>query len=201
MAKLKPWFHVITPREDLREGRPMDASEFAVHLDHVREGRAPEGLPGAGPVLRADVPDEEPQGPRRPDGPAALRGHRRDLGRLQHGHAVRRGQDALADPALPPGERRTGGPGLAGGRGDPGQGAGQAGARRRRRRSSSGQQFDSITGRGGKDGTPFRRTPWGEIAWQLGGAEGVRRRGPATTRRGSHPAGTRSGRCCPTVRP
>jgi Protein of unknown function (DUF499) len=32
-----------------------------------------------------------------------------------------------------------------------------------------GQQFDSITGRGGKDGEPFRRTPWGEIAWQLGG--------------------------------
>ncbi|MEJ7639548.1 MAG: hypothetical protein WKF75_16625, partial [Singulisphaera sp.] len=41
MAKLKPWFHVIQPREDLREGRPMDASEFAVHLDHVRENRAP----------------------------------------------------------------------------------------------------------------------------------------------------------------
>lgn len=40
MAKLKPWFHVITPREDLREGRPLDASEFAVHLDHVREKRA-----------------------------------------------------------------------------------------------------------------------------------------------------------------
>jgi hypothetical protein len=41
MAKLKPWFHVIQPREDLREGRPIDASEFAVHLDHVRENRAP----------------------------------------------------------------------------------------------------------------------------------------------------------------
>src|SRR3972149_7799192 len=41
MAKLKPWYKVVTPREDLREGRPLDASEFAVHLDHVREGRAP----------------------------------------------------------------------------------------------------------------------------------------------------------------
>jgi len=40
MAKLKPWFHVVTPREDLREGKPLDASEFAVHLDHVRQGRA-----------------------------------------------------------------------------------------------------------------------------------------------------------------
>src|SRR6202158_5099888 len=38
---LKPWYKVVTPREDLRDGRPLDASEFAVHLDHVRDGRAP----------------------------------------------------------------------------------------------------------------------------------------------------------------
>ena len=31
-----------------------------------------------------------------------------------------------------------------------------------------GTEFDSITGRGGDDGTPHRKTPWGEIAWQLG---------------------------------
>ena len=30
---LKPWYKVVTPREDLREGKPLDASEFAVHLD------------------------------------------------------------------------------------------------------------------------------------------------------------------------
>ena len=36
MAELKPWFHVVASREDLREGRPLDASEFAVHLDHIR---------------------------------------------------------------------------------------------------------------------------------------------------------------------
>ena len=40
MAKLKPWFKVVAPREDLREGRPLDAAEFAVHLDQVRDGRA-----------------------------------------------------------------------------------------------------------------------------------------------------------------
>jgi predicted AAA+ superfamily ATPase len=34
-----------------------------------------------------------------------------------------------------------------------------------------GTEFDSVTGRGGDDGTPRRRTPWGELAWQLGGAE------------------------------
>src|SRR5271156_6204576 len=38
---LKPWYKVVTPREDLREGKPLDASEFAVHLDQVREGCAP----------------------------------------------------------------------------------------------------------------------------------------------------------------
>ena len=39
MTKLKPWYQVVTPREDLRDGRPLDASEFAVHLDHIRTGR------------------------------------------------------------------------------------------------------------------------------------------------------------------
>lgn len=39
MAKLKPWYQVVTPREDLRDNRPLDASEFAVHLDHIRTGR------------------------------------------------------------------------------------------------------------------------------------------------------------------
>src|SRR5438445_6926496 len=38
---MKPWYDVIKPREDLREGKPLDASEFAVHLDQVRDGRAP----------------------------------------------------------------------------------------------------------------------------------------------------------------
>ena len=42
MGKLKPWYNVVTPRKDLREGKPLDASEFAVHLDQVRDGRAHE---------------------------------------------------------------------------------------------------------------------------------------------------------------
>src|SRR3954470_17754554 len=40
MAKLRPWYQVIAPREDLRENRPLDASEFAVHLNHIRDNRA-----------------------------------------------------------------------------------------------------------------------------------------------------------------
>lgn len=46
----KPGYEVVTPREDLREGRPpgsspgqaLDAAERAVHLDLVRDGRAPD---------------------------------------------------------------------------------------------------------------------------------------------------------------
>jgi hypothetical protein len=41
MTKLEPWYHVIQPRENLREGKPLDASEFAVHLDKVRDRSAP----------------------------------------------------------------------------------------------------------------------------------------------------------------
>jgi hypothetical protein len=42
MMAIKPWYKVVTPREDLREARPLDAAEFAVHLNHVRDGRADE---------------------------------------------------------------------------------------------------------------------------------------------------------------
>ena len=42
MAKLQPWYKIATPREDLREGKPLDAAEFAVHLDQVRDGRGSE---------------------------------------------------------------------------------------------------------------------------------------------------------------
>ena len=36
-----------------------------------------------------------------------------------------------------------------------------------------GTEFDPIAGRGGADGTPNRKTPWGEIAFQLGGASAL----------------------------
>jgi predicted AAA+ superfamily ATPase len=39
---MRPWYTIIVPREDLRENCPLDASGFAVHLDHVRTGKAPD---------------------------------------------------------------------------------------------------------------------------------------------------------------
>ena len=37
-----------------------------------------------------------------------------------------------------------------------------------------GTEFDSIAWRGGSGGTPMRKTPWGEIAFQLGGIDAFR---------------------------
>lgn len=39
---LKPWYKIVTPREDLREGASLDASSFAVHLDQVVRKSAPD---------------------------------------------------------------------------------------------------------------------------------------------------------------
>ena len=139
-----------------------------------RPGRAgARRLPEARAVLRPHVPDREPDGPRRAGVLRRLSGDQgRDLGRLQPDHPVRRRQDARADAALPPRQRRPGG-----------RKAGREWRRSSTRPASRrcpgpptavfvGTEFDSITGRGGNDGTPLRRTPWGEIAFQLGGAEG-----------------------------
>jgi len=38
---MDPWYKVVTPREELRLGRSLDPSEFAVHLEQVVAGTAP----------------------------------------------------------------------------------------------------------------------------------------------------------------
>ena len=90
---LKPWYKVITPREDLRDGRPLDASEFAVHLDHVRDGRAPDDYKKPerffDRTFLTSSLRELGAGVIRP----ALGHQGRDLGNLQSHHPVRRWQD------------------------------------------------------------------------------------------------------------
>ena len=39
---MEPWYKVTLPREELREGRSLDPSEFAVHLEQIVAGTAPE---------------------------------------------------------------------------------------------------------------------------------------------------------------
>jgi hypothetical protein len=39
---MEPWYKVTQPRKELREGRSLDPSEFAVHLEQIAAGTAPE---------------------------------------------------------------------------------------------------------------------------------------------------------------
>src|SRR5262245_52844323 len=165
---LKPWYKVVTPREDLREGKPLDASEFAVHLDHVRDGRAPAVYQQPDQFfertfLTTNLKDLAAQVVRRLSGvkveTSAVFNLSTQFGGgkthaltllyhlATHGDSAKNWKgvrDILAAATMPSIAK-----------------AGTA--------VFVGTEFDSITGRGGADGTPVRKTPWGEIAFQLGG--------------------------------
>ncbi|MCU1304906.1 MAG: uncharacterized protein JWQ87_5190, partial [Candidatus Sulfotelmatobacter sp.] len=167
---LKPWYKVVTPREDLRDGRPLDASEFAVHLDHVRDNRAP-----------ADY-----QEPQRFFDRTFLTKNLTELA----SSAVRRlsgikvETSAVFNLTTQFGGGKThaltllyhlahGGPKALTWKGVPSilEAAGLKSIPESAVAVFVGTEFDSLTGRGGKDGTPLRKTPWGEIAFQLGGKD------------------------------
>jgi hypothetical protein len=170
---MKPWYKVVTPREDLRSGKPLDASEFAVHLQHVRDGRA--AAVYQNPVeffertfLTKTLGDFTIQVLRRLSGIKLETSAVFDLSTqfgggkthaltvayhlAQHGEAAKawKGVDSLLAEA---GLSRVPQADIA---------------------VFVGTEFDSFQGRGGDDGTPHRRTPWGEIAFQLGGAEALK---------------------------
>ena len=168
---LKPWYKVVTPREDLREGKPLDASEFAVHLDKVRTGTAPldyrdperffsrtyltNNLSGlAAEVLRrlsGEITETSPVF----NMTTQFGGGKTHALTLLY-HLAKQGSKAYAWHGVP-------------------QILSKAGIKSIPDDCSVavfvGTEFDSVTGRGGPDGTPLRKTPWGEIAFQLGGTE------------------------------
>src|SRR5437667_7818235 len=39
---LDPWYKIVTPRKEVREGRSFNPDEFAIHLEQVVSGTAPE---------------------------------------------------------------------------------------------------------------------------------------------------------------
>ena len=169
---LKPWYKVVTPREDLRDGKPLDASEFAVHLDQVRDGRAPavyqnperflertfltRGLTGvAAEVLRR------------------LSGEKTETSSVfnmttQFGGGKTHSLTLLYHLANngPNGKNWQGVARLL-------QVAGLNTVPSAKVAVFVGTEFDPIAGRGGSDGTPVRRTPWGEIAFQVGGEKAL----------------------------
>lgn len=165
---LKPWYKLVTPREDLRAGRPLDASEFAVHLDQVRDGRAPEDYQQPErffdrTYLTTNLTDLAAQVVRR------LSGERSETSAVfnlatQFGGGKTHALTLLYHLA-------KAGPAAQGWTGV-GRVMDKAGLKMLPQAAVAvfvGTEFDSLTGRGGKDGTPLRKTPWGEIAYQLGG--------------------------------
>ena len=168
MAKLRPWYQVVTPREDLRENRPLDASEFAVHLDHIRDNRAHE-----------DYVKPERFFERTYMTKSLLDLSSQVVGRLsgikvetsavfnmatQFGGGKTHSLTAL----YPPGPREETRPRVW-------RGVDAILSRAQVKTVPKanvavfvGTEFDVIDGRGG-EGEPHRKTPWGEIAWQLGG--------------------------------
>jgi predicted AAA+ superfamily ATPase len=165
---LKPWYKVVTPREDLRSGQPLDASEFAVHLDQIRDGRAPGVYQNPAEFfdrtfLTRNLRDVGAEVIRR------LSGTRTETSAVfnmttQFGGGKTHALTLLYHLAAngPAANGWTGVPSLL-------DAAGVRSVPRAATAVFVGTEFDSITGRGGTDGTPVRRTPWGEVAYQLGG--------------------------------
>lgn len=179
MPKLKPWYKVVTPREDLREGKPLDASEFAVHLDQVRDGRANEDYQN--PVrffertfLTKSLRQMAGEVVRR------LSGEKTETSAIfnmatQFGGGKTHALTLLYHLASH-GPKANKWPGVS-------TILEQAGIRETPEAATAvfvGTEFDSIHGRGGDDGTPNRKTPWGEIAFQLSDEDGFNASIPAS---------------------
>jgi hypothetical protein len=163
---LKPWYKEVEPRDDLKEGKPLDASEFAVHLDDVREGRAPVDYRDPERFFDRTVLTDNLKGlgaevVRRLSGIRVQTSSTFNLttqfgGGKTHAltmlyHLAKNGAQSArwrgVDDILK----------LAGVQTAPSAAVAVF----------VGTQFDGITGRG-ESGEPRRYTPWGEIAWQLG---------------------------------
>ena len=172
MVVLKPWYKVdcLVPREDLREGKPLDASEFAVHLDQVRDRRAPADYQDPErffnrTYLTKYLTDLAAQVVRRLSGEKLGTNPVFNLS-TQFGGGKTHGLTLLYHLANngPKADRWTGVKKILDQAEVPSVPEAAIAV-------FVGTEFDSLTGRGGDDGTPRRKTPWGEIAFQLGGEE------------------------------
>jgi len=172
--KLKPWYTVVHPREDLKANRAIDASEFAVHLDEVYLGRGADEYRNpqqffARTFLTDSLLDFAAEVVRRLSGVAVATSANFSMttqfgGGKTHAltllyHLAENGPKAESWQGVDRILRR----------------AGVAALPKAKVAVFVGQRFDP---RGGEDGTPLRRTPWGEIAWLLAGETGYQAMAP-----------------------
>lgn len=167
---LKPWYNVITPREDLVEGKPLDASEFAVHLDHVRLGTAPKDYTDPErffhrTYLTQTLLDMSAQTIRRFSGITTETSPVFNL-TTQFGGGKTHSLTLLYHLAI------------SGNKAKKYQGVDRILSKAEIDEIKTakvaifvGTEFSSVTGRGDDD-EPNRKTPWGELAFQIGGAKG-----------------------------
>ncbi len=169
--KLKPWYKLVTPREDLREGKPLDASEFAVHLEHVRNNTAPQVYRDPEQFFERTYLTKN------------LTGLAAEVVRRLSGEKTE--TSAVFNMATQFGGGKTHALTLLYHLAENGEKAHKwTGVQNILNKASIdaipqaktavfvGTEFDSITGKGGKGGEPLRKTPWAEMAYQLGGKEG-----------------------------
>src|SRR5579883_3508823 len=165
---LKPWYKLIDPRQDLRDYKPLDAAEFAVHLDMVRDERAPDDYQVPSLFFERTYLTKN-----------LTQLACEVIGRLS---GKVHGTNAVFNLTTQFGGGKTHALTLLyhlathGAKADRWFGvdrllktAGLATIPKAAVAVFVGTEFDSLTGRGGNDGTPLRKTPWGEIAFQLSG--------------------------------
>lgn len=166
---LKPWYKVINPLEDLREGKSLVASEFAVHLDQIRDQSGHKDY---------TKPDRFFNSTYLTEGLISLAS---EVLRRLSGDISR---NAVFNMATQFGGGKTHALALLYHLAHNGAEAnGFMGVNKILERSGLasvpaaatavfvGTEFDSIAGRG-REGEPMRMTPWGEIAFQLAGDQG-----------------------------
>ena len=171
MAKLKPWYQVVTPREDLRDNRALEASEFAVNLGHIHD-------------KREEVP-EVYSNPAQFFQRTLITGSLKELGAqvIRRLNGLTTETSAVFNMATNFGGGKTHSltalyhlatGGVEAPKWDGVQTLLDAAEVKEIPKAAvavfNGKDFDSLTGRQDGDG-PTRKTPWGDIAWQLGGQE------------------------------
>jgi len=169
MMALKPWYKVINPLEDLREGKSLVASEFAVHLDQIRDQSGHKDY---------TAPDRFFNSTYLTEGLISLAS---EVLRRLSGDISR---NAVFNMATQFGGGKTHALALLYHLASNGPEAnGFMGVNKILERSGLtsvpeaatavfvGTEFDSFAGRG-REGEPVRKTPWGEIAFQLAGEQG-----------------------------
>ena len=169
---LKPWHKIdgFAPRENIREGRGMETAEFAVHLDQVRDGTATADYSNPQrfferTYLTRSLLEFSVEVVRRLSGiTAETNAIFNAITQFGGGktHAL-----TLSYHLANSGPEANGLTGV----GKILRAAGVESVPKAATAIFVGTEFDSRKGRGGDDGTPLRKTPWGEIAYQLGGEE------------------------------